>query len=149
MQLNTFPLVFHFLTIIQMLKESGYRKLSVRDFIFNMHTFWIHGPFTIKTRSFTCMFFNKISLNNQFFPFLSIMVQTWHFIVETNPTSLQMGFAYGIFTTQISWNLQLTTFIVFLKIAVNNLFSFFGRRNKFIINIYNNSFKHGIWIYNK
>jgi len=31
----------------------------------------------------------------------------------------------------------------------NNLFRDFGRRNAFIINIYNNSFKHGIWIYIK
>jgi hypothetical protein len=30
------------------------------------------------------------------------MVQTQHLLVETNPTSLKMGFAHGIFTTQIS-----------------------------------------------
>jgi hypothetical protein len=35
--------------------------------------------------------------------FFSILEQTWHFIEVTSPTSLKIGFAYGIFKAQTSW----------------------------------------------
>jgi hypothetical protein len=61
-------LILHCLTTMQLLKDSGYKKLNIRDFIFNVHTFWIHGPLSIKNLFFTFMFFNKVPLNNQSSP---------------------------------------------------------------------------------
>jgi hypothetical protein len=66
-KLNKFSLVLHYLTTTQLLKDSGCKQSNIRNFIFNMHTFWIHDPLTITTFLLTCMFINRTPFSNQFF----------------------------------------------------------------------------------
>ncbi len=86
---------------------------------------------------FTYMFFNRISFSNQNFllPFNFGTNMTFHNINQ--PNLIKNGLCPWHFHS-----LDLLKFVV----NINNLFRFFGKRNTFIINIYNNSFKHGMWI---
>ncbi len=112
--MNKCLLVFHYLTTIQLLEDSGFKTLKIRNLILNVHTFWIHDPLTIKTFPLICIIFNSVRLTTKIFLFLSILVKTPHFIVETIPTSLKMGSAHGIFITNNSWNLWLKSTKTFL-----------------------------------
>jgi hypothetical protein len=40
-KLNKLLFILHCLTIIQLLEDRGCRKLSIRNLIFHMHTFWV------------------------------------------------------------------------------------------------------------
>jgi hypothetical protein len=62
------------------------------------------------------------------FSFFSMLVQMWHLITKNNPTSLTMGFSHGIFTTQMSYVINI----------IYNHFRFFGKRGASILNVINN-----------
>ncbi len=100
-----------------------------------MHTFWVHDPLTIWT------FFNKIPFHNLnfFLPFNSGTNTTSH--CRKHPNFIKNGLCPWHF-----YSLNLLKLEVYIN---HNLLMCFGRRGRFIINIDNNNFQHGIWIYVK
>ncbi len=119
-------LVLHCLTTIQLLKDSGCRNLSIRNFIFNMHTFWMHNPRTIRTLPITYMFFNKVPFSNQFFP----SFQLWYQMTSHNRNQLNF-IRNGLYP----WLFHNPNLLKFAVNITNNFFGFFRKRNTFIINI--------------
>jgi hypothetical protein len=85
---NKLSFILHYLTITQL---CGCRKLSIKNLIFHMHTFWIHDPLTIWTLCFTYIFINRISLHNikKFFPFNFHTNMTYH--CKNHPTFIKNG----------------------------------------------------------
>ncbi len=129
-KLNKLSFVLHYLTI-PLLEHNGCKKLTIKNLIFHMHTFWIHDPFTIKTFSFTCKFLNKIPLCNYNFllPFNFGTNTTFH-------NRNRLNFIKNRFYLWHFYNPNLLKLTVYIN---HDLLRFFRSRAKFIINMNNNN----------